>query len=187
MWTTTTIEAFHGTTLAAADSILSGGFRPSEQDWDWLGKGVYFFQDGPSRARAWALEWAVEHYKGLPAVVGAKIRLEREHFIDLIDVFWSEKMNGFYQNFVELCNRSNTPIPRQSPKPSGPHPLDRRVVNHAVGILGREGKLISAVRGAFEEGDRVYPDSAFFEKAHVQIAVRDVSLIENCWIEEPSV
>jgi hypothetical protein len=184
MWSRTHVEGFHGTTVAAADSILRDGFRTSAKEWDWLGDGVYFFQDGPYRAREWAAEWAVKRYNGEAAVVGARIRLEREQCMDLIDVYWADQMFRFYTRFLELCRRTGTAIPIQSPKPSGPHPLDRRVVNHAVGILARQGKSIGAVRAAFEEGGRTYPDSAFYERAHVQIAVRDVNLIEECWVEK---
>ncbi len=66
MWSTTTVEGFHGTTLAAAQSIERDGFKLSEKRWDWLGDGVYFFQDGPYRARA--LEWAVAVMEGRRSV-----------------------------------------------------------------------------------------------------------------------
>lgn len=39
---------YHGTTLARADAILENGqFQLSQNPWDWLGDGVYFWQDAP--------------------------------------------------------------------------------------------------------------------------------------------
>jgi hypothetical protein len=178
------VEGFHGTTLAAAQSILHDGFKLSEKRWDWLGDGVYFFQDGPYRAREWALEWAVARYGGEAAVLGASIRLERATLMDLIDTDWSERLKTLYLEYVEYREREGKPIPQQNPKLSGRHDLDRDVVNFAVRLWGQKGTTIRAVRGAFEEGDRVYENSAFYDRAHVQIAVRDVSLIENPWIEQ---
>jgi hypothetical protein len=36
--------------LSNARKIVVSGFRISSNDWDWLGDGVYFFQDAPLRA-----------------------------------------------------------------------------------------------------------------------------------------
>jgi hypothetical protein len=38
------------------------------------------------------------------------------------------------------------------------------------------------VRGAFAEGAPVFPASALFDRTHVQVAVRDPSLIEQAEI-----
>jgi len=45
--------------------------------------------------------------------------------------------------------------------------------------LAREGQIVRAVRGVFAEGASVFPGSAIMDRAHVQIAVRDASLIET--------
>jgi hypothetical protein len=60
--------------------------------------------------------------------------------------------------------------------------LDRAVINYAIGILAEQGIMIRTVRGAFSEGSPVFPQSALFDRAHVQIAVRDVALIEATWL-----
>ncbi|HMD98613.1 MAG TPA: hypothetical protein VKM93_14935 [Terriglobia bacterium] len=184
MWSTTTFEAFHGTTLAAAESILRDGFKQSERDYDWLGDGVCFFQDGPYRAREWALNWAVRPYRGEAAVVGATIRLERATLMDLIDIRWCDWLKRFYEGYVKDREFHNKAIPKQRPHTSGAHRLDCQVVNEAVIYWRKKRQPISAVRGAFEEGDRVYPTSAFYDRAHVQIAIRDLSLVNNAWIEQ---
>jgi hypothetical protein len=57
--------------------------------------------------------------------------------------------------------------------------LDRAVVNYAARMLAREGESVRAVRGVFAEGAPVFPGSAIMNRAHVQIAVRDASLIES--------
>ena len=60
---------YHGTTAQDAQAILQSGFRPSTNRYDWLGDGVYFWQDAP--ARAW--EWARAHWGPRAAVVGCLI------------------------------------------------------------------------------------------------------------------
>src|SRR5262249_2886859 len=52
------------------------GWRPSINDWDGLGHGIYFWEHAPERA----LRWARERYRGRrqrPAVVGAHLQLGR--------------------------------------------------------------------------------------------------------------
>ncbi len=48
------IYGYHGTSQTKAASILINGFRASDNDYDWLGTGIYFFQDAPLRAKQWA-------------------------------------------------------------------------------------------------------------------------------------
>jgi hypothetical protein len=50
------VYGYHGTSRTKAMSILNNGFRVSDNDYDWLGTGIYFFQDAPARAGAWAKE-----------------------------------------------------------------------------------------------------------------------------------
>ena len=68
------IIGFHGTTKDRADKILGGssGFRISNKVYDWLGKGMYFWENNYRRAEQWAFETAKKEGKGdTPAVVGA--------------------------------------------------------------------------------------------------------------------
>jgi hypothetical protein len=50
------VYGYHGTSQTKALSILDRGFRASDNDYDWLGTGIYFFQDAPLRAKQWATE-----------------------------------------------------------------------------------------------------------------------------------
>jgi hypothetical protein len=163
------VYGYHGTTIQAATSILREGFRFSRNEYDWLGDGIYFFQDAPTRA--W--EWATTHYGVEAAVLGAVIRLE--DCMDLLDIQWAPVLAEAYDAFLTQLKRVQMSIPRQT---SGAHRLDRAVINYAIGILAEQGIVIRTVRGAFSEGSPVFPRSALFDRAHVQIAVRDIALIE---------
>lgn len=55
---TLSIEAFHGTSLQAAEEIQETSYRESDSNAEWLGRGVYFFVDGVSDPLADAIEWA---------------------------------------------------------------------------------------------------------------------------------
>ena len=167
------VYGYHGTTIQAASSILQEGFRFSRNEYDWLGDGIYFFQDAPTRA--W--EWATTQHGVEAAVLGAVIRLE--DCMDLLDIQWAPVLAEAYDAFLAQLKRVQLPLLRQT---SGAHRLDRAVINYAIGILAEQGIMIRTVRGAFSEGSPVFPQSAFFDRAHVQIAVRDIALIEATWL-----
>jgi hypothetical protein len=74
------VFGYHGTSKEKAKTILSEGFRVSDNDYDWLGEGVYFFQDAPYRAMQWANQLHPQH----PPVIRAVIQLD--NCIDLLDI-----------------------------------------------------------------------------------------------------
>ena len=76
------IYGYHGTSQTKAANILKHGFRASDNDYDWLDTGIYFFQDAPLRAR----QWATQQYPDNPAVILSLIRLD--NCIDLFDIGW---------------------------------------------------------------------------------------------------
>jgi len=164
------VIGYHGTTLQAAACILRDGFMISRNEYDWLGDGVYFFQDAPARSR----EWARTHHGSDAAVICSVIRVEVEDCMDLLDINWASVLNEAYDSFLRQAKLAKAALPVQT---SGAHRLDRAVINYSVGILAEEGKLIRAVRSAFSEGAPVFPGSALSDRAHIQIAVRDTSII----------
>ena len=162
------------------DRVLREGFRISRNEYDWLGDGVYFFQDAPHRAR----EWATQRHGSEGVVLRSVIRLD--DCLDLLDVQWNNLLGDAYTSVVEIAARAGEPLPRQT---TGAHRLDRVVVNLAVKFAAeRYGMTVRGVRGVFGEGTPVFPGSAILSHAHVQIAVRDRSLIEisEILIEEES-
>jgi hypothetical protein len=171
-----TVVGYHGTSQDAAADILKSGFRPSRNDYDWLGDGIYFFED--SAERAWA--WARELFGAEAAVVGAEIELK--DCMDLKQPSWAKLLNELYNEFLADLKALGQDPPVQRPG-SGAHRLDRAVINYAAGVLGEEGFAIRTVRGVFAEGAPAFPGSHVYDLSHVQIAVRDEALITKVWLE----
>lgn len=49
------ILGYHGCDRETGEKLLSNEpFQPSENDYDWLGAGVYFWEANPDRAMSWA-------------------------------------------------------------------------------------------------------------------------------------
>ncbi len=159
----------HGTTRAAADAIVREGFKPSSNTFDWLGDGVYFFQEGRSRAQDWALKVAGSEEW---AVIEAEIDLT--DCMDLLERSWSELLSEARDAIVSQHRRAGLRLPKQD---GLAHGMDRLVINYAVGVLESRGHRVASVRAAFQEGEPAFPGSALFSMSHVQIAVRDQSVI----------
>jgi len=165
------IRGYHGTSATQAAVILRDGFLPSDNDYDCLGNGVYFFEDGLTQARA----WAKRAHPGEPAVVEADVRLE--DCIDLKDsVGWVPVLARAHDELLRITRVQGVPVPRQT---SREHRLDREVVELTVAILERGGMRIRSVRGVFAEGPPAFPGSFLSEGSHVQVAVRDADLISD--------
>ncbi len=165
------ILGYHGTSQERAAAILSTGFRASDNDYDWLGTGVYFFQDAPLRAR----QWAAQQHPSNPAVICSRICLD--NCIDLFDIGWQPLLKNVYNSFVEQYQTTDRPLPKQNPERSKAHRLDCAFFNYSIEFIALQTQQIKAVRAAFVEGERLFPDSAVFELTHVQIAIRDPELI----------
>jgi hypothetical protein len=94
--------------------------------------------------------------------------------MDLLDINWAGVLNEAYDSFLQQIKLAKVDLPVQT---SGAHRLDRAVINYAVGVLAAGGKQIRCVRSAFSEGAPIFRGSALFDRSHIQIAVRDTSLI----------
>ncbi len=168
-----TVIGHHGTNKEIAGRILAQGFEASCNPYDWLGDGAYFWQEAPLRA----MEWARKTFGSSAAVVEAEIELR--DFINLIDIEWMSWLTDVHDEYLHELKRGGKPIPNQT---EGAHRLDRAVINFGIQILESSGLPVRGVIGAFREGRPVFTNSALYTHSHVQIAVRDLSLISKCRI-----
>ena len=68
------VIGFHGCDSTIADDVLKNGksLNPSQNSYDWLGSGIYFWETDKNRA----LEWAKKNHNFKnPSVIGAFIQL----------------------------------------------------------------------------------------------------------------
>jgi len=79
-----TVIAYHGCDAETAERLLHGEqFKKSQNDYDWLGEGIYFWEYGADRAFKFAQDQQRRGKVAKPAVVGALIQLGR--CFDLMD------------------------------------------------------------------------------------------------------
>lgn len=172
-----TIIAYHGCDESVVRRVLLTGdhLSASENDYDWLGYGIYFWEFGPERA----LEWSVEQKKRFPkrikkpAVIGAVIQLG--NCFDLLDTRNTKTLASAHDAFVESQLREKLVAPSNR---SLQHDLDCSVINFALPRLeAASGTKFHSVRGCFQEGAPAFAESEIRLKSHVQVAVRDPDCI----------
>src|SRR5713101_349263 len=92
-------------------------------------------------------------------------------------------LSEVHDQYLDELKRSGEPLPVQSDRAQR---LDRAVINFGVSILEASGIPVRGIIGAFREGRPVFTNSALYSHSHVQIAVRDLSLITDYHILPPN-
>jgi hypothetical protein len=172
------VLGYHGCDSAVAERLLCGDpFRASQNDYDRLGWGIYFWEANPQRGLDFANEAASRKDRKIrdPAVVGAVIDLGE--CLDLMSKAAIDMVRTAHLSLVDTLKKAGKPLPTNEDKLR--RQLDCAVIQHLHTIYEESGDRIDTVRGVFTEGNPVYPGSAFDEKTHIQIAVRNPDCIKG--------
>ena len=159
-------------------------FDASTNEYDWLGSGVYFWEANPLRGLEFARELLVRR-RGKPSeiiepyVVGAVIKLG--FCLDLMSSAGVQAIRSAHASLQTVCNEAKLELPKNR---LGTdlllRELDCAVINHFHKAREMGGlPQFDTVRAVFIEGDRIYRDSGFFEKTHIQICVRNPACIKG--------
>ncbi len=170
-----TVIAYHGCDAEVAEQLLAGVcFKPSENDFDWLGKGIYFWEYGYARALQFAEFQRSQGKVKQPVVVGALIQLG--HCFDLLDTRFTAELPTAYSLADQFYKEAGMTLPQNLGKTPDRklRKLDCLVLNLYLQYLDDHGpQPFQTVRGGFEEGDFAFLGSMIRQQTHVQIAVRD--------------
>ena len=168
---------FHGCDKATFERVLSGSpFLKSQNDYDWLGEGAYFWESNPQRGLEFAREkFKREGRKGAVYVVGAVIDLG--WCLDLTTSAGIEQTRKAFIFLRRAFDTTRTQIPQNT---KILRRLDCAVINSLHQLRKDQGRnSIQTVRGVFVEGDPAYEGAGFDSKTHIQIAVRDLKCIKG--------
>jgi hypothetical protein len=177
------VIGYHGCDKAVRDRVIQKGdtLRAQPKSYDWLGHGAYFWEHGPARALEWAKQQKARGKLDQPAVLGAVLHLGQ--CFDLLDSDYTDLLGKADPDFCQTMRSACTPIPANEPLHAADsdrllRKLDCAVVNWTIDQLERDGKLhFHSVRGVFQEGATVFPNSGIHQRSHIQIAVRDPACI----------
>jgi hypothetical protein len=93
-------------------------------------------------------------------------------------------LKAAYQSFKTKYERNNLPLPSQNPTRSKAHRLDCEFFDYIIQLLLSQDEKVETIRAVFVEGESIFPNSAIFDLAHVQIAVRNTTLIQESQLIE---
>lgn len=177
------VIAYHGCDQATADKVLLKGaaLAPSEKNYDWLGRGIYFWEHGPKRALEWAKERKNQGTIKNPAVIGAVLHLG--NCFDLLDTRYTETLQRAWPLFVKAKEASSERIPtNRDPKNKQTRDKllryrDCAVINWTISEIEKSSVAFDTVRGVFQEDAPAFEDSGIRLKSHIQISVRNPTCI----------
>ena len=175
------VLGFHGCDETVYEQVICQGkhLKQSENSYDWLGHGIYFWEN--SYERAW--DWAQKSPKiERPAVIGAVIDLGK--CLNLTDYASTEILKRGYAILQLRCQNANQEIPKNKPSQRTSdillRDLDCAVIQqiHDFHTL-HNIEPYDSVRGIFVEGQPIYPGSEFREKTHVQLCIVNPNCIKG--------
>lgn len=183
------VIGFHSCDKEVGTRVVSGvdDLKPSNNPWDWLGSGVYYWEHNPGRS----LDYAVESSQNkqfnkipikTPFVLGAFIQLG--NCLNLTEKESLEILKLGYEQLKEFCQKFNIEMPKNS---KNNRALDCAVIE----MLHRTKKLnglppYDSIRCAFPEGDDLYEGSGISSRLHIQLCLRNPECIIGYFVPRPS-
>ena len=179
------VLGFHGCDESVASKLLATNptFRQSKNHYDWLGNGMYFWENDPVRAFEYvneAQKRTPENYPN-PTVIGAVLNLG--HCLNLTENHYKKLLQDAFLRYRRFAEETGAEMPKNKQAYKDDHdkllrPLDRAVIEflHATNTPQRQ---FDSVRGMFVEGEELYEGAGFHEKTHVQIAIRNPKMIKG--------
>ena len=175
------IFGYHGCDQRVAEDVLLGrsALTASENSYDWLGSGIYFWEHGPARALEWAHQQSQQKRSKIkkPAVLGAVIQLG--NCFDLLDVRFTVELARFAHILsTELTSRGQA-LPTNQTTRTGDYDWLKRhrdcfVLNSTIPAVEASWECdFDSVRGVFQEGQPAFDGAGIKLKSHIQIAIRD--------------
>ena len=183
------IYGFHGLDKTVSFQILNQqcDFKPSSNDYDWLGDGVYFWENNYTRAKEYAQIAAKRKGSTIkePFVLGAVIELG--NCLDLLDQKYINFFALAYEEMKQDLESQGLPLPENSKfYPNDfdfkKRELDCAVIRYAHKLAEKQGEKFDSVRAAFWEGEEIYPGAGFRKSNHIQIAIRNLDCIKGVFL-----
>lgn len=183
------VECFYSCDKQLALDVLSGKkeLDPSKNGWDWLGHGIYFWEQNPKRA--W--EYALENSKGkqfnktqikTPFVLGAIVELGE--CLNLVDQENIKILVEAYYGLKKTINEAGEKMPKNI---GDNRKLDCSVIQfiHKTRTSISKSKPFDTIRSSFSEGEEAYPGSNFTTRQHIQICVQNKEMIKGYFLPRP--
>jgi hypothetical protein len=189
------IIGFHGCEAVTALSLLNdpNAIKVSKEPYDWLGHGMYFWENNLERAMQWAQSKYLRGQIKEPAVIGAVLQLG--YCCDLLDTKFTSILKEYATLIESLYHKIGKELPsNRDTKGDAFHDkvireLDCTLIEFMHTEIYRKFqknlrlselanyKLFESTREVFIEGGPILRGAQIYEKSHIQICVRNPNCI----------
>jgi hypothetical protein len=181
---------FHGCEQTVCSAIIAGKtqMKLSNNSWDWLGDGLYFWQSNYDRALHYAKYPPPNLSIKKPAVLGAVFSLG--NCLDLTDKKSLDLVKRIYEIDKDSFEFKGRIMPVNSNPPLDADSEDRIIRRLDCAVIKRVHQYFHAtgqppfdsVRALFPEGKALYDGAGFKENTHIQIAIRNPNMIKGYFV-----
>jgi hypothetical protein len=182
------VIGFHSCDKKTGLAALNGSTEllQSDNPWDWLGKGIYFWELNPSMALDYAIRTASGEQRNAkrintPFVIGAVINLGV--CLNLLDLEALSILRAAHSEIERIYKEAGKPMPTNQ---ENIHKLDCTVFRH-IHKSRKENSLpdYDTVRCAFQEDKPIYEGTSITSKLHIQISVLNPQMIQGYFLPRP--
>jgi len=188
------VIGYHGCDQSVAEKIFSGeaNLKASENEYDWLGNGIYFWEGSHDKALKWAED---SDTIKTPAVVGAFIRLG--NCLDLLDIEHIKEVERSYAILEAEYSLLSQALPSNTSLKSDGiryvrkldclvierlHKFNNDFITEKINSdiitdIQSDSDYIDSVRGLFQEGDEIYENAGFRKENHIQLCIKNPNCI----------
>ena len=186
------VMGFHRCDISVRTAVVLNEAKllPSQNDYDWLGHGIYFWENNRLRALQFAQELQAHVRKNKspiiqPATLGAVIDLG--HCLDLMDTEHLQLLRTSYEKLQTAYYNYGVKLPENKSSTFSNEKLIREldccvIQNFHESRLDLCLKPFDSVRSVFVEGEPLYPNAGFNEKNHIQLCIRNPNCIKGYFI-----
>jgi hypothetical protein len=194
------VIGFHGCDADIQSKLLNNPneIEISRKPYDWLGNGMYFWENNQARAMEWAEQKASRGEIKKPAVIGAILFLGLccdfldSKYTDLIGVYYSLMAKQYEELSKELP--INKDLKNDKHKDQILRELDCATIEfmHQQIFAAHRAQVASqgfstlpifdSARGAFGEGGPAFDGAGISRRSHIQICIRNPNCIKGFFL-----
>lgn len=194
------VIAFHGCEADTCNALLTNPdfIKRSEKPYDWLGHGMYFWENNIDRALEWAKGKKRRGEIRTPAVIGAVLDLG--YCFDLTDSRCISMIKVYHSQLSQIYRKVGEELPQNKDSKTDQYKdkilreLDCKVIEFMHDQItnriaadvklksNSEYQIFDSVRGVFTEGGPVYAGAGIAEKTHIQLSIRNPNCIKGFFL-----
>jgi hypothetical protein len=199
------IIGFHGCDKSVCDSLLNNpnDIKISEKPYDWLGHGIYFWENNYERALHWAKDKEERGEIKEASVIGAVLTLDI--CFDLLDSRFTEMIGHYYSLMEANYEEIGREMPKNRDAKADVHHdkilrvLDCSVIEFMHDTIKERikkdtetkgfttYKKFDSLRGVFTEGGPAFDGAGIQLKNHIQICIRNPNCIKGFFLPRKEV